>query len=383
MIFNGDAVSDYIAARDITTRGIFPLISGTTDLIWLRQGPFFLYILGLLLPLFKYNPLAGGFFVAFTGMISVFVIYKIGCYFFSRSTGIFAALFYSTSPINVIFDRYPSTRSFISLTTMLLFISIYFAIKKNIIFLLLSFLFLGLLLQLELSNIIFIPVLLLVLYDFRREIPKKYILFGLFLFFFTWIPKIIYDLNHNFILIRGFLSWSMQNISPIRFFNHERGFFPWDTSFLEVFYEFKKFVFWPSFLVTMLIFSISLIFIIKGFSLWERKRELGQYLILLWLFFPLLGLFLKGLGSSSYLPSLFALPPLLIGNLVDSQKDSRKLIFIEILVFIFVINGLLLVNKNYFMISKDSQAGTFINGFGQAFGMNKEASKYIINDTTQ
>ena len=445
MIFGGDVAREYIAARDMILQGNIPLIGCPTSIIWLHQGPIFVYLLGIILPFGKFNPLTGGVFFSFIGVISVFVIYKLGSILFSKSTGLYGALLYSTSPLVVLFDRYPYYHSLISLVIMLFFLSLYYSFnppsrnspvvssnevenifrygrifpplagsrqpavtaltkpgtrrylakrivenslqsgsesfKKNTKYILLSFLLFGILMQLELSSIIFFPVLALLVLDFHKQIKLKYLISGIFIFIFTWTAKIIYDFSSGFTQTVGYIYWLGYRILPLKIGNKTAGFYPLDLRFSKIFTEFQKMIFWPSFWISIFILTACLYFLIKNFSIKHRREHLGEYLIILWFIFPVTALFIHGSPEGSYSPALFALPGLLIGNFVNKQKSYLKLILIGLMVVLVFYNAVFLINNDYFMITGHDTKYKQKYNFGEPIQAAKEIALYIVNDS--
>ena len=76
MNFIGDQGWFYISARDILLTGKIPLVGITSSHIWLHQGPYWTYMLAIMLFLFHFNPVSGAYLTAVIGLLTVFLIYR-------------------------------------------------------------------------------------------------------------------------------------------------------------------------------------------------------------------------------------------------------------------------------------------------------------------
>jgi len=384
MIFTGDVARDYIVARDITLKREIPLVGSPSSVPWLHQGAFFTYLLGLVLWLGDYNPLVGGYFVVFAGLISVGGIYFLGKKLFSQKAGIIAALFYAASPLVVIFDRFPYHQSLISLFTILFFLSLFSAQKNSSFFILSSFLF-GLLMQLELSNLVLFPVLAALFFDFRKTVNLRTFFWSFLAFAFTWIPKIIYDIKNGFTQTLGFIAWIVHKTPPVSFFLKETELKLWILERLgRIFLYISRIIFWPNAVVSTAMLLFLLFFFVKNFKLAERKRDFGRYLTLLWILFPVLGFLIQGSPSLSYVPVLFPLPALMLGFVYSNLKKKILLKTSTFLVLLLTcFNAYFLIKNEYFMKTEKNVNQKDFYNFDQSFKINEEMAKFIVEDANR
>ena len=256
MAFGGDVARDYLVARDITLKGKVPLIGSPTSVPWLYQGAFFTYLLGVILFIGKFNPLAGGYFVAIAGTVSVLGLYLLGKRLFNKEAGLVSAFFYALSPLIVVFDRYPYHQSLISIFTIAFIYSLFLASQKPKYFVLAFFLF-GLLMQLELSNLVIFPILFIWLFLHRKNVSFKSILTAVLFFVLTWLPKIIYDLKNSFSQTIGFLLWVLHKLPIVRQIIGDREVgLPLIDRFRAIFLYLSRIIYWPSVLLSTLIFTL-------------------------------------------------------------------------------------------------------------------------------
>lgn len=378
--FNGDVARDYLSARDIPLFGKIPLVGLASSVPWLHQGALFIYILSLALWLGKYNPVSGVIFVALLGITSVYILYVLGKTFFNKKTGLWAAFFYAVSPLVVIFDRYPYHQSPISLFTLLFFLSLFKAIKKQAnYFLLASFIF-GLLMQLELSNLVLVPVILVVFWLYKKKISLKKLILSIFLFLVPWIPKIIYDFSNGFTQTLGFAAWIIHKIIPIDFVgNNPSVSLPIFLRFFLVAKDLSSLIFPTSISVSILLFFSLIAYF---FLAWKKKPFSNPefLLIFLWLVFPFFGFLIHGSPSVSYVPVLFGLPAILFGYFMAKFPILKLKTTVKICFSIFVLfNGFYLINNNFsFLTPKDKLSSWSEKPL--SFSFYKEVSWFIAHE---
>lgn len=382
MIFGGDVARDYLEARDITLGGKLPLIGSPSSVTWLYQGAFFTYLLAVVLWVGKYNPLAGGYFVGVLGVLGVLGVYVLAKKFFSQEAGLLAAFFYATSPLIIIFDRYPYHQSLISLMVIVFFLSLLLATGENGKYFILSSFIFGLLMQLELSNLVLFPILALIFIDFRHKISLKVLLLSFLVFVFTWTPKIIFDFNHGFTQTIGFLAWIVHKVTPLYLLVGDVGV-GLPTGFLErieiIIKYLTRIIFWPNRGISMIFFLILVIGGFYSFKFKERKKDIFRYLLLLWLIIPFLGFLVQGSPSGAYIPAIFGLPALLLGLFYEKYRNLR-IFLISFIVLTGTINAVFLIKNEYFMLTgeKSENAGTY--NMGQSYEISKKMAKYIVSD---
>jgi len=380
MSFGGDAARDFLTARDISLKGQIPLLGCPSSVPWLHQGPLFIYLLGIVLWLGKYHPLAGGYFVGISGVFTVLGVYFLGRKFFSVKAGLLAAFFYATSPLIIIFDRFPYHLSLVSLFSIFFFIALYFSFNNHIFFVIAASLF-GLLMQLELSNLVLLPILLIVLLEIREKMKLNFFVFSLFAFLIPWVPKIIYDFNNGFTQTIGFIAWIFHKLPLFSlFFGSQEGISLLGRINL-IFVFLSRIIFWKSVLLSTIIFIFSLFVLAKEFKFRERLDNKGLYLVLLWLFFPLFGFIIHGSPSESYIPILFAPISLLVSFCVSCVPRQRLGgYFWIILVIMGIFNGYFVLSHHYFLLTGKYDTAVEKYNVGQSFSLTKEMAEFIVND---
>lgn len=360
MAFGGDVARDFLAARDITLKGIIPLVGCPSSVPWLHQGPLFIYLLAPVLWLGKYNPVVGGYFVGVMGVVGVLGVYLLGKKLFSPKAGLLAAFFYATSPLVVIFDRYPYHQSLISFFTVLFFLAL-----PNLV---LASLLMGILLQFELSNLVLLPVLAVYFLRDRKKINFRIELFSVLAFMATWLPKIIYDFSHGFTQTLGLVAWAIHKLPPVSFFMAKDASVPFMERFVILSQYFSHLLYWPSPLLSGLFFLVIIILLIEKLP----------SLILLWLVFPLLGFIIQGSPSESYVPVLFALPALLIGRGLSLLPKKNFPFGLTTLFMLLAFNVGFLLKNNFFLLTQDGKLTEKDYNLDQTYAETQKMAKYIV-----
>lgn len=345
MTFIGDVGWFYLSARDMILKGEIPLVGITSSHIWLHQGPFWTYILAVLLWLFNFNPLSGGIFAAIFGIFTILAVYKVGKETFSDKAGLISSLLYSTSPVVVMNERTPYHTSFISFFTVLLFFSICKWIKGRIIFFPFSILLLQILYNFELAaqvlwGIIFV-ILIFGIWK-RKEwtiglLRTKTILLSILAFLIPMMPVMIYDFSHGFPQTFKFLLWipyrilkHMNLLVELVPSTHEESFLS-TLLFFKEFYQ--KLIFPSSNLLSLFVFIVCIV--VVGVHIY-KKRALSISVILLSLFMliPFVGFLINKTPSEAYLPVLFPTIIIFTGWIINKIIEFRK-ITIYAVIFLF------------------------------------------------
>jgi 4-amino-4-deoxy-L-arabinose transferase-like glycosyltransferase len=206
MTFLGDEGRDVLIVYKIL-HGDLTLLGPTASVGGFFLGPIYYYFMAPFLWLFNYDPVGPAIMVALFGIVTVWLIYKVGKEFFGSSVGLIAAGLYAISPLVVTFSRSswnPNSMPFFSLLTLYL---IYKAVKKNSVklFVLSGFLF-GITMQLHyltlFLGVIILTYILLFQFvysknNFISETFRQY-LFVFLGFIVGWSPFLAFEIRHGF-----------------------------------------------------------------------------------------------------------------------------------------------------------------------------------------
>lgn len=361
MPFIGDIGWFYLSARDLIINGNIPLVGITSSHTWLHQGPWWTYLLSLVLWISNFNPVSGAYFIVILGILSVYFMYKLGSIFFSQRIGLIATFLYATSPLIIIHSRYPYHTSPIPLLVIFFTLFIYKWIQGEIVYFPLIITVLAVLYNFELATVVFIYLFLfIIIYGFWRKrkwakkiIEKKIVLLSFFVFFIIMLPILIYDINHRFVQTFGFMAWIPFNLlrGIISFFT--QGSLSGNGLFTFSFVYLKRLFFLQSGLIAFIVFIFGLSFYCLNLYNEYRKKsyKLSNFLLLLFFFIPLIGFIVNSTPSEAYLPMLFPSFILVLAFSLDliMNKPIKAFFITIIILFIGLFNSYTLIKNNYLM----------------------------------
>lgn len=168
-------------------------VSSTADFY---LGPFWTYLTSVLLYLSKGDPLITGYFAAFLGVVTTLVVFIVGNKLYGYTTGILAALLYSSLPLIVYFDQKFWNVSLIPLLSLMMPFSIYSSFKNQLWWLVFAFAY-GLVFHTHLSLAPIGIVALVFIIKQRKKIRLKTYLLSFLVFTIVISPLIAFDYFHK------------------------------------------------------------------------------------------------------------------------------------------------------------------------------------------
>lgn len=183
------------------------LTSRYSGLAGVLMGPVYTWMLALPFAISHGDPRSFTVFLSLLSLFSAGAIYI----FIKKIVGVTAAIFACAWVLFTPFFIFNSTvaSSPAPLTSLFPFFIIFsyklFVDKKTIFWIPLLFLC-GLFFQFEIAFALFVMPVVLILMIVFKSLPNKYFFFGLLLFFLTFIPQILFDLRHNFLISKGFMN---------------------------------------------------------------------------------------------------------------------------------------------------------------------------------
>ncbi|MBI2443480.1 MAG: glycosyltransferase [Candidatus Levybacteria bacterium] len=383
MMFFGDFGRDYLTARDAILHSNIPLVGITSSVTWLHQGPLSVWFIALSFLGTDFNPLAPVYLYGFFSVITTYAIYRLGGLMFTKTAGLLAALFFTTSPLVLVNARIPYHTSPIPLFSaiFLLFLWVFIKKRKFIFFLGLS---LGLLLLLELSNAVLFFVLGALYVLYRPSLTRREVVWGIAGFGFGIAAFILYDITHNFVQTGGFFLWIANRI---------RLFFGLTLSgasttanipaaLLTVWNEIRRFVYpqdiWTVIVVLILVVSLVLV---KRIGYYERFSN-GLLLCVVWLCLALVGFIIHAAPGTAYFPLIFVPFSLIVGSAFYEVGKRSSLMYI-VFFAIVAANAFYTVKNQYFLDTKTfhgSDAYGWDYGLGEAFVERQKTVDFILGD---
>ena len=346
MIYLGDEGRDDLVVYNIL-HGHLTLLGPTSSVGGFFLGPFYYYLMAPFLWLSNYNPVGPSIMVAIFGVITTFLVYKMGEKTFSKKVGLISAFLYAISPIVIIYSHSswnPNVMPFFTIATLY---SLYFGLtKKNWKYIVLSGIFFGITMQLHyieifLSVMMFFYILLFYFLKKTFDIKKiviNYLELGVgFLIGFS--PFIAFEVRHDFTNSLNILKFIFNSPSYtgtgsqigtnvwlvfLRLFAGIPFNFPLSENFKN--YNWNLVEVWMFFALVVGIASI-LLFLkrLRNLSKNIDNKFFLNLLMIIWLFFGIvLFAFYKKPIYDYYLEFLYPLPFILIANLCLFLFNQKK-----------------------------------------------------------
>lgn len=242
-ILTGDFPFLYDNGRDLLeVKKIFvdhklTLIGPFSGLQGVFQSPLWFYLLGIPFLLGGGSPLAMMIFMVVLGLLAIVMAYFVGKEIFGRSTGLILALLFTISPSVVFLSRIAWHPYLVVYLMLPLYFCIFRAIKGNKNYWFAAGFIAGVIAQFEIAfGLFLLPVIILTFLLFQEKTKLKFLFGGIALFFFNFLPQVLFDLRHNFLMTRsvlGFLSGQERGLGvvvpfPDRFF-HRLNELKWNT----------------------------------------------------------------------------------------------------------------------------------------------------------
>jgi len=351
MPFIGDQGWFYLSAREMSVYGQIPLVGIASSHPWLHQGPLWTYLLALVLPLFQFNPLAGGYVSILIGIATILLLYKVTSEMFGQNVALIAAFLYTTSPLIILYARMPYHTAPIPFFIILFLYSLWKLVHGKSMWLIGSVFSLAVLYNLELATIpfwfIFISVLAYGIWKkekwFHALRNKKVLILSLVAFLLPMLPILIYDSQNNFPQTFKFALWMGYKV--LVFFGypplHAEIVSPsWVSVFSFVAESYKRLIFVNSGLVACIIFLLSFGSFYKKIIDQIRRKKYQPQIILLGLILtiPILAYIAARTPSEAYLPMLF--PSVILVTALWLSQFMRTRLLTGIVLCIVVLLGI-------------------------------------------
>ena len=211
--FLGDQGRDAIIVKRIITLEHFPAIGAPTSIGQVYLGPFYYYFIAPWLLLFNNQPVGLAFGVAFFSSLYLLINYFIVKELFNKKTALVSTVFLSFSYVLIDFSRFSWNPNLLPLFTLL---TVYFVMKSlktnKWYFFALSGAFISFSIQLHyLALFLCLPILIIYLIYLLKNKEKFirkfiYLLICSFSSIFFTSPLIIFDLRHQFLNSKNFIS---------------------------------------------------------------------------------------------------------------------------------------------------------------------------------
>lgn len=387
MMFIGDFGWFYMSAKDMIFTGNIPLVGITSSHTWLHQGPLWTYMLAFILFLFKFNPISGGYFAAFLGMVTTWWMYIYGTEMFGRRVGLFSFVLFAFSPLVIIHSRMPYHTAPIPLFTLFFVYSVYRWLSGSNIFFPVALFLLAILYNFELATVplvtlIFLPMLLKILKRnfFLRFTHTKIVILSIVGFLIPMIPVLIYDIHNGFPQTVRFTAWIFYRILRVFGFPQVHPIVQPEpfSKMLEFSYVvIQRLVFLPNFYVAFFLLAFcATVFLQKVYKDMKGNRlRIAHSLLILWTGASVVGFFLGGTPSEAYIPVIFPAIIFIMAIGFDSFMKGYRRYAVGVLSIVLLVlgNTVSLVSQNYLM--------RVPNGYGFLFSERLHAAEKIVRES--
>jgi len=352
-MFLSDQGRDAIIIKRIVTGEHFPAIGAPTSVGQVYLGPFYYYFIAPWLLLFNFKPVGLAFGVAFFSTLFLLINFIVVKKLINEKTAYLSTIFLALSSTLVDFSRFSWNPNLLPLFS---FLTAYFAIEslrtKKWYYFALTGSFLSFSIQLHyLALLLGLPILLIYLFDLiknKKQLISKFLnlFIGLFFFISFTFPLIIFDLRHNFLNSKNFLTLfkSSSSLTSGKLTNLITTFISLNNFTLNI-----SLNLWQSILLLIFILLSSTVIIL---------RSKGRIKIFIFFFLTLfLGLSLyNGPKFPHYLGLLYPFYFLIISYFfAEISKDLFEKIIIILFVILFA--GLNLHKYNFIYNPADNQIG--------------------------
>lgn len=191
------------------------LLGPQTSMGGMYLGALYYYIVAPALLVASFNPIGPAIFIAFTGVLTIWLLYVFTKNWFGKKTALISSLLFAIMPLTVLFTRNSWNPNLAPLISLLAY---YYVDKivhqkhsnKSYLYYLLAGIFMGILLQLHYVAGLFVIWAVIVL-SFKNRHNFKLLLknatvtiVGLSI---AMSPFILFELRHNFINLRGVIDF--------------------------------------------------------------------------------------------------------------------------------------------------------------------------------
>lgn len=208
-LFLLDQGRDMMAVKRIVYDLHPTLIGPYTSLQGVFQGPLWYYLLAIPTVIFDGNPWGAVVLMFVISMSVVFVVYLFMTKYFGESVGMFTAFLFAVSPEAVAAATYTWNPHPMWLLILLYIFSFYQLVGlKNKKFHLVVWPLIALMFHFQTALAVFISIgsLLFLLFFYRDSIRQKKMLYGLILASVFFMPQVLFELRHDFLMTRSVLS---------------------------------------------------------------------------------------------------------------------------------------------------------------------------------
>jgi 4-amino-4-deoxy-L-arabinose transferase-like glycosyltransferase len=327
-LFEADQVYLIEQAQKILN-GNLTLIGAPTSAGNMFIGPFYNYFTAIFLKMLKFSPYTIEAISSFWGILTPIVIYLVVQKIFDKKTAVFTSIFSLFSFKFLAREDIPPLLFPLPTLSILIFYLLT-RLNKNPKYLIITSILIGASLHLHFSGLFFLIFLIFYFIFKKPKVSKTAIFTSIIIFFIFLLPLFLFDLRHNFLISRNFLTFLVSQRAPstLSFFQRINKPFLIDYEYLR-----NIFISLPMFLVTLFFLFLAVFFL----ELLSNKKL--NFQLFIWILMPpTLFIFYEGLIIQYYfiiqLPIVFILFGFAIKKIILHKNNPHQMILKTIAIFI-------------------------------------------------
>ncbi len=314
-LFLLDSGRDMMAVKSIVFDHKLTLIGPYTSLGGVFQGPLYYYLLSIPTAIFNGNPWGN---ILLMLILSLSVL-GVTFYFMNKNFGLIAAIIafvlFAFSPEAIAAATYFWNPHPMWVILVLYIFILYGAIEKNKLMQIMLLPIVTLSFHFEMAFGVFLllaTIIYILLFQRKKIFISKYFWIGVLVSFVFFLPQIIFDLRHDFLMTRSVIEIFNGSNRGLITSGEQHGFIPilnnnynvFITNLASSFPYTKEFKNFPLFILLITFFSLILLFLANGFSKKEKDfiKAIGSIIVIVFIIclfypFPLRYWFLTGFQS--------------------------------------------------------------------------------------
>jgi 4-amino-4-deoxy-L-arabinose transferase-like glycosyltransferase len=238
-LFLIDQGRDMIAVKNIVFNHHLTLIGPYTSLGGVFQGPIWYYLLSVPTFILNGNPLGAEILMLIISISAMLLAFYFMYKLFGKKAAIITLFLFAVSPEAAAAATYIWNPHPMWLLIILYIFSLFFAIQGKKKWYIVVWLTLGLMFNFEAALAVFILlsfIIYIVIFE-RKAITNKLFLSGLILFVLLFIPQILFELRHNFLMTRSVLDTFLGQNHGLFVKGENKGYLDLVLSHLQTFYN--------------------------------------------------------------------------------------------------------------------------------------------------
>lgn len=340
-----DQGRDFLKVEEIVKYKNLTFIGPTTGAPGVYHGPWWYYMLAIPYIFFNGAPVGFALFIFFINLLTTYLFYRFLNKEFNFLTALFFLLIASVSPYLIFMSFFViSSTPELPLFLLLLFLTYKLFKKPSLFIQLLIFFTLGFILEQEIPPGLFLIPSYFAALIITKQIKKfsfnqKHVLYSFVSFIIASLPRIIFEIKHNFIQTKAALSYISQTKSDI----NPALFLHTIVERLQIFESFYKSLFINNdqilAILSLIIFTAGLIFVYKKFNPLKKTYFLFLSLVI-FIIFLLTCLYKKEVWGTYLegLPYFYLTLLSIIFYGISKNKHKFQLVSVLIILILFIIN---------------------------------------------